>query len=721
MKSRWSDDGAREALQRWGPAHGEDLALRVYTARLIGQEPDLVLHGGGNASVKGSRRDILAEPVEVIHVKASGRELAEIEPAGLPALELAPLRRLAALATLTDDEMVNQFRRCLLDTSAATPSIETLLHAFLPHRFVDHSHADAVLVLTNQAEPDRLIREALGTRVAVVPYVQPGFELAKTVVEAWQANASVDGVVLVKHGLVTFGDDARTSFERHIGIVEACERFIAEGTRASKECGTAANRGTATKCGTGFQPVEAPVENRCHTTSAAALAAKLAPILRGLLAIPSGNEDQPYQRSILEWRAGGDLLRRLEHPDAAKLAGTGPLTSDHLIRTKPWPLFIGDLEWSGSDLRGQLSAAMEEYRVRYRQYVGRHGGDADGLDASPKVILIPGAGALCWGHTKHDARIAADITEHTLAAQDQAQAIGGYESIGEEHLFAQEYRSLQLAKLPRVPARPLDGQVVVISGGAGAIGAGVADRCAQAGAHVVVADLDAERAWAVARRVEECHGPGTAAALAMDVTDEASVNAGFEEACRLFGGVDVIVPNAGVAHVSPIEDLSIHDFRRVMEVNVSGYLLFMQAGIRVLKRQGLGGHVVINSSKNVFGPGKDFGAYSASKAAGHQLGKVAAIELAPYGIRVNMINADAIFGDEGAPSGLWAEVGPQRATSRGLDVKDLPEYYRSRNLLKARVCGHHVGNAVVFFASNATPTTGATLPVDGGVVEAFPR
>jgi NAD(P)-dependent dehydrogenase (short-subunit alcohol dehydrogenase family) len=209
--------------------------------------------------------------------------------------------------------------------------------------------------------------------------------------------------------------------------------------------------------------------------------------------------------------------------------------------------------------------------------------------------------------------------------------------------------------------------------------------------------------------------------VVMDVTDEASVRAGFLEIVRAYGGVDVVVPNAGIAHVSAIEDLSIDDFRHVMEVNATGYLLFMREGIRILKQQALGGHIIINASKNVFGPGKDFGAYSASKAAGHQLGKVAAIELAPYNIRVNMINADAIFGTEDTPSGLWADVGPERAKSRNLKMEDLPEYYRSRNLLKTRVFGHHVGHAVVFFASNATPTTGATLPVDGGVVEAFPR
>ncbi|MGB2988289.1 MAG: SDR family NAD(P)-dependent oxidoreductase [Phycisphaerae bacterium] len=284
-----------------------------------------------------------------------------------------------------------------------------------------------------------------------------------------------------------------------------------------------------------------------------------------------------------------------------------------------------------------------------------------------------------------------------------------------------EHRAIQRAKLQPIGRRPLEGQVVVITGGAGAIGAAVAGVCAEAGAHVVVTDLDESRLAGVVKRVEARCGAGTALGVVMDVTDEAGVQSGFAEVVRTYGGVDVIVPNAGIAHVAPIEDLAVDDFRRVMEVNAVGYLLAMREGIKILKRQGLGGHIVMNASKNVFSPGKDFGAYSASKAAGHQLGKVAAIELAPYGIRVNMINADAIFGDQETPSGLWAAVGPERAKSRDLKQQDLPEYYRKRNLLRARVCGRHVGNAVVFFASNATPTTGATLPVDGGLVEAFPR
>jgi NAD(P)-dependent dehydrogenase (short-subunit alcohol dehydrogenase family) len=327
----------------------------------------------------------------------------------------------------------------------------------------------------------------------------------------------------------------------------------------------------------------------------------------------------------------------------------------------------------------------------------------------------------CFGRTKTEARIAADITVQGLRAKAIAHAMGGYESASTEHLYMMEHWSLQRAKLGRTAALPLERQVVFITGAAGAIGYGIAKVCAEAGAHLVLTDIDAKRLGPVAERIEKAHGRGSATAIPMDVTDAASVRAGFDEACRSYGGVDVVVVNAGIAHVAAMADLCDADLDRVMAVNFTGAFLTMREGVRALRAQALGGNIVINSSKNVFGPGKDFGAYSASKAAAHQLGKVAAIELAAEGIRVNMINADAIFAEDDIESGLWATVGPDRARSRGLKLEELPEYYRGRNLLRARVTARHVGNAVVFFASNRTPTTGATLPVDGGVVEAFPR
>jgi len=699
MRSRWTEHGAREAVDRWGEWFGEDFALRLYTARLIGADPTLVLHGGGNVSVKGKLRTRLSDDVDVIYVKGSGADLATLQPEGLPAVDLAYLRRLRSLDGLTDEEMVNELRTHLFDASAPTPSIETLLHVFLPHRFVDHSHADAVLAVTNQPDGEAVAHEAMGDKVAIVRYVRPGLDLAKAVADCYEADPNIEGIVLLHHGLITFGDDARAAYERHVTLVYACERYIEDKSRGR------------------------PLSRVFHSKAEpATLAAGIAPVLRGLVAVQTDDEDRPYLRSVLEWRATEEVLAFVNSSEAKELAAAGPLTGDHLIHTKPKPLFVENPQWSDEEgLRRQLEHAVDSYRHEYKAYVSGHGGPADQLDPSPRVILLPGAGMFCWGKTKRDARVTADIAEHTLSTQARAYAIGRYTGLPPDHLYDMEYRALQHMKLGTARERALERQVVVISGGAGAIGVAVAETCAQAGAHVAVTDLDEQRLLRVIQRVQERCGTGTALSVVMNTTDEASVIAGFDKIVRFFGGVDVVVPNAGVAHVAAIENMDVDDFRRVMEVNATGYLLFMREGIKVLKRQGLGGHIIINASKNVFGPGKDFGAYSASKAAGHQLGKVAAIELAPYAIRVNMINADAIFGDQETPSGLWATVGPQRAKSRNLSEDQLPEYYRSRNLLKAGIYGHHVGNAVVFFASNATPTTGATLPVDGGVVEAFPR
>jgi rhamnulose-1-phosphate aldolase/alcohol dehydrogenase len=705
MKSRWDDEDARQAVNRWGGEHGEAYALRLYTAHLIGQDPALVLHGGGNVSVKATRRTVLGDEVEVIHVKGSGRDLAILESRDLCPLDLTYLRRLRLLSSLTDDEMVGELRTHLFDASAPVPSIETLLHVFLPHRYVDHSHADAVLAVANQPKGEEFVREALGDRAAIVPYVRPGFELAKAAADCYQAHPDVEGVVLLHHGLITFGDDARTAYERHIALVDACERFIERRAVRGNARSPASRPSQA-------HPPHAPAE----------LAIRVAPVLRGLLAAPSGDEDRPYLRSILEWRASDEVESFLETPEARALVHAGPLTGDHLVHTKPKPMFVEDLRWSDDEaLRRQLCEAVQTYRRDYEAYLAAHGGSTSALDSSPRVVLLPGAGMFCWGRTKRDARITADIAEHTLSVKAKAQAVGRYTGLPPDHWFDMEHRAIQRAKLHSTADRPLESQVVVISGGAGAIGSAIAEVCAEAGAHVVVADLDEDRMAAVVQHVEQRCVPGAAFGVVMDVTDEGSVRSAFEQVVKAYGGVDVIVPNAGIAHVAAIEDMLLDDFRRVMEVNAVGYLLVMREGIRILKRQGLGGHIVVNASKNVFAPGKDFGAYSASKAAGHQLGKVAAIELAPYGIRVNMINADAIFGDAETPSGLWATVGPGRAKGRNIKEEELAEYYRGRNLLKARVHGRHVGRAVVFFASNATPTTGATLPVDGGLIEAFPR
>ncbi len=704
MRSRWNDADARAALDRWGPTHGEDLALRIYTSRLIGAERDLVLHGGGNTSVKTRLRTLLGEPVEALCVKGSGSSLDAVEPRDFPALDLTHLRRLRALPALSDEEMVNQLRTHLFDASAPNPSVEALLHAFLPQRFVDHSHADAVLALTNQPAGEDLVREALGPRVAVLPYIMPGFPLAKAVADAFEKEPAVLGVVLAKHGLFSFGDDARTSYERHVELVDDCERFAAARARAP--------RVTLARPAAG-----AGLRERV---------ARAAPLLRGLLSEPTGNPDAPWRRMVLEWRGSDEVLAFCDDEEAGALASTGPLTPDHVIRTKMLPLWIPDPAWQDAPrLRAQLDEAVARYRKAYDAYFEQcsraRGVSRRKLDSAPRVALLPGAGALCFGRSKRDAVIAADITEHTLRTKRLAAALGRYEALGALDLFDMEYWSLEQAKLGREAERPLERQVVLITGGAGAMGVGIAEVCLAAGAHVLLADLDVGRARSAAAGLEARHGRGSAHGLPMDVTDEASVRDAFDAACVIYGGVDVVVPNAGLAHVAPVESLLLGDARRLAEVNYLGVLLTLREAARVFRLQGTGGNVVVNASKNVFAPGKDFGAYSASKAAAHQLGKVAAIELAPLGVRVNLVNADGVFSEGDVASGLWATVGPDRARSRGLAPEELPEFYRQRNLLQARVTARHVGEAVLFFASQRTPTTGATLPVDGGLPEAFPR
>lgn len=703
MQSRWSDADAQEYRDRYSE-WGEPLALRVYTSRLIGQDPDLVMHGGGNTSVKIVKEDVLGDKVDALCVKGSGWDLDSIEPPGLPALALEPLRALRALPGLTDEEMVNQQRIRLFDSKSPNPSVETLLHAFLPHTFIDHTHADAILALTNQPNGADLVREALGDGLVLVPYVMPGFDLAKLAAELYEKQPEAQGMVLLKHGLFTFGDDAKTSYERTIEIVDRAEKFL-EG-RA--------------------KPISVP-GGVSSVEEAKRRAAQIAPVLRGLLAKETPGADQPYRRMILDYRVSEEILTALAETSAPALANRGPLTPDHVIRTKAMPVFVEKLAADADEdaIRDTLRGAIDAFRARYDEYfatqVSAKKVERTKLDADPRVLLIPGVGVFCSGKSAKDARIAGDLTEHTLRIKSQAERVGSYEALGDDHLFDMEYWSLEQAKLGKAAEKPLSRQVALVTGAAGAIGIGVCLELAREGAHVVLTDIDPDGLEKARARVAEIAGSAGCTAITMDVTNPDSVEEAFAEACRQFGGVDVVVPNAGIAHVGSLVETDPKRFDKVIDVNLGGYFHTMQTGARVLRVQGTGGNIIVQASKNVFGPGADFGAYSASKAAGHQLGKVAAIELAPAGIRVNMINADAVFSEGETSSGLWNEIGADRAASKGIGADELQEHYRKRNLLHATISGAHVGRAVVFFASNQTPTTGATLPVDGGVAAAFPR
>ncbi len=693
MKNRYDSAEAKAYVARY-PDLPAELALRVYTSRLIGAEADLVLHGGGNTSVKAVVGDLLGDERQVLFIKGSGWDLASIEPAGFPALDLDYLRRLRSLDRLEDEEMVNQFRTHMLDSRSPNPSIETLVHAFLPHRFIDHTHADAVVALTNQDDGDRHVRRALGDSVGILPFIMPGFPLAKAVAELYESRPEIDGIVLMHHGIFTFADDARTAYERMIHYVTQAEEYIADQQRRKKRASASAP-----------PPSPPPLE-------------RALPLLRGSLNRQGG----PF---LLHLRQQERILAALNRPDARDLFATGVLTPDHVIRTKNLPLFLDLAGLEGRAAEQRIATELAAYQQAYDAYFAAQTAAKKvsrvKLDNLPRVFLIPGLGLVTAGRTPKEARIAADIAEHTLRAKEWADAVGGYRPLDDGHIFDMEYWSLEQAKLGRATHPPLTGQIALVTGGGGAIAVGIGRQLLAAGAQVALTDIDRPRLDRVAAKLSGEFAADRVLSLEMDVTDPVSVRAALARVASWAGGLDILVPNAGIAHVARLEALATADLERVVRVNLFGVFEVIKAAVPFFRRQGTGGAVVINSSKNVFDPGAAFGAYSASKAAAHQLGKIAALELAELGVRVNMINADAVFDEGDISSGLWDVVGPDRMRARNLDPQGLKEYYRQRNLLQTTVRADDVGRAVVFFASGQTPTTGATLPVDGGIPAAFPR
>ena len=396
-----------------------------------------------------------------------------------------------------------------------------------------------------------------------------------------------------------------------------------------------------------------------------------------------------------------------------------------MIRTKPLPLWVDrpDYEDPGR-FRDQLQRAIQEYREQYDAYVDRHAArlpeGVERFDSMPAVLLLPGLGAVCAGKDIRAAKIARDITAHTLQAKARIAAMDHYQGLAEDAIFAMEYRSLQHAKLGGHRERPLGRCVGLITGAAGAIGSALAQELLEQGCHVAVTDLGGERLDGLVKELQQTFGDRVMG-VSLDVTDPASMARTFRRVSENWGGVDLVVANAGVAQVSSLAEIELSAFHRVSRVNTEGTLLLLGEASRHFRLQGTGGDVVLISTKNVFAPGAKFGAYSATKAAAHQLARIASLELAPFDVRVNMVAPDAVFSHGERKSGLWVEVGPDRMRARGLDAAGLEDYYRNRNLIKARVTATHVAKAVLFFAMRQTPTTGATLPVDGGLPDATPR
>ena len=686
MNSRWSDADATGL---------DGLDLLVYGSRLIGAEPSLVVWGGGNTSLKVEERDFRGRTVRVLRVKGSGSDLKSVTRKDFPGVRMEEVLALLERPDMDDQEMVGYLAHALQELGGARPSIETLLHGFLPHAAVIHTHADAIVSLSNTERCREVIQEVYGKDVVSIPYRRPGFLLSKDVVTALKAQPAATAMILEKHGTITWGPTVKEAYLRTIDLITQAEEAIRAKSKGRQRFG-----------GARVNPL--PAAERRETTLA------VAPFLRGLV-----SRDK---RAILHFDDAPDVLEFVGAKEAATLSQVGPATPDHTIYTKRVACFVeADCAGDPDRLKVAIREAVERFVVDYTRYFEGHRDEgATLLDPFPRVILIPGLGMFTTGKDKRTALIVDDIYHHTIAVLGASAAIGRYVSLSSKEAFEVEYWRLELYKLTLAPPeRELARRVALITGGASGIGKAVARRLAQEGCHVVVTDLDDGGARKVADEIVGACGTGRALGLRMDVTSEPAVSQAFAAATLAYGGLDIVVSNAGIAHSAPLDLTALADWERSLAVNATGHFLVAREALRLLKAQGLGGAFVFVATKNVMSPGKDFGAYSASKAAESQLAKIVALEGGAYGIRANIVNPDAVFQD----SRLWSEdVRRDRARAQGISVEQLEDFYRKRNILGASILPEDVAEAVLFLASDrSAKTTGCTLTVDGGVKDAFPR
>ena len=638
-----------------------DLDLRVYSSRLLGRDDTLVLHGGGNTSVKVRERNVAGAEEEILYVKGSGWDLETIEAKGFAPVRMAHLLKLAPLETLSDPQMVNELAAYVTRAGAPAPSVETILHAVIPHKFVDHTHADALLAITNTDDGEARIREIYGDEVVIVPYVMPGFELAKVCARKFQAEAkpSTIGIVLQKHGLFSFGATAEESYGRMISLVERAENYLK-------------------KMGACDLPVIGPM-------------GRIGPIRLPLAALRHGIAQSAQVPVIMSTSADPKALAFARASNVRKVAQQGPATPDHILRTKRLPM---------------LGRDVNAYSSSYCEYFTRNAPQAKDaktmLDPAPRVVLDPEFGLATAGRFAKEAAIARDLYSHTIDVIARAEALGGYRALSEEELFEFEYWDLEQAKLRRAGAPPVfAGEIAWVTGAASGIGKACVEALLKRGAAVVALDIDSQITNSVSPRPDYL-------GVQCDVTSPEAVGAALEAGVRAFGGMDILILNAGVFPAgAPIESLENAEWRRVFEVNVDANLTLMRECYPLLKLAPRGGRVVVIGSKNVAAPGPGAAAYSASKAALTQLARVAALEWGRAGIRVNTLHPNAVF-----DTGIWTdEVLKARAESYGLSVDE----YKRNNVLGTEVRSSDVAELAAEMCGPVfSKTTGAQIPIDGG-------
>jgi len=686
---------ASSVENRFDPARVEgagELEALVYRSNLLASDRSVVNFGGGNTSVKVRQADHTGRETMVLWVKGSGTDLATIDAAGFAGLRFDEILPLTEREAMSDEEMVAYLARCQLDPGMPRPSIETLLHAFVPHAHVDHTHPDAIGAIVGAVEGERLAEECFGADAVWVPYIRPGFALSKLVAEAVAANPEAKMVLLAKHGLVTWGATAAESYAATLDAINRASAFV-EAER------------------TGGEPFGGAKRAALDDEGRVALLGEVLPALRGALGI-----DGPR---ILQIDTSDEVLEFVCGQDSYELSQVGAACPDHLVHTKRRPVWVefDPRQDDAASLSARLTEAVHAFQERERTYFERFKSEGDVLlDPSPRVVLIEGVGLVSAGRTLKAARLARDLYLRAIAVMRGASGLGGFVSLNDEESYAIEFWPLELYKLSLAPpAREFQGAVVLITGGAGGIGGAAAHAFAAEGACVVVADIDREGS---ARLAAELGDIGLAVEL--DVTDETSIVAAYRAATLAFGGIDVAISNAGIASSAPIVETSLELWDRNHDILARGYFLVARETARLLVAQGTGGSIVFVGSKNALAAGKGAGAYSAAKAAELHLARCLAEELGGHGIRVNTVNPDAVLEGSRIWDSSWRE---ERARGYGIEPEALEAFYRDRTTLKVNVLPADVAAAILFFASprRSGKSTGNILNVDGGVAPAYPR
>ncbi len=684
MKNNWNNKDANDYIKKYKQQYiSKDLALRVYTTQLLGKNNKLVLHGGGNTSLKTTTKNIFGEKINVMHVKGSGWDMGSIDYPGLPAVELEPLLKTKKLSKLNDFDMVNLQRRCLLDSKSPNPSVETLLHAFLPFKFIDHTHANAILSLIDQPNDIAICKKIFGNKMGIVPYVIPGFDLAKLAFNVFKKNEKVEGLILLNHGIFTFGNTAKESYDRMIKYVTIAEKEL------SKFKNNILNKKNNIK-----------KNNKLNTNI-------ILPLIRKNLS--NKNEDGNYTKWIFDIRVNQKILNYLDNKNLKNFTSRGTVTPDHVIRTKSKPMILNIKNIDESKIDLLINKEIKKYKNSYKKYYQKNKNFVKNtieLDGNPRLIFIPKFGIVSIGRSKKEAKIAGDLAEATVDIISKAESLGKFTSISEKEIFKVEYWPLEQAKLKTLKRAQLTGNVTVISGGCGAIGLSVAREFINNGSEVVLLENNS-----INIKNTPADIANIATIIKCDVTNDEDVKKAISQVVDTYGGVDIMVSNAGAAWQGEIGKVNSKILKESFALNFYAHQYLSQACIDIMLKQNTGGVLLFNITKQAINPGNNFGPYGIPKASTLFLMRQYTLEYGKFGIRSNGVNPDRIR------SGI---VNNKLIASRSKARNVTEKQYMSGNLLNEEVLAEDVGKAFLSLAL-AKKTTGDVMTVDGGNIQAVLR